>query len=647
MKNQNSVFNEKQLKQLIAVLNKDLEVNYQKFEEGFNRYYPKVKELSGDLVKVDRKIALKNYSLEVILFCLLCSIFNRYLEINFNVKLNYKYIANRYDTNGFYAWFETEMENLELIDNFIIQEGELGSELISSIYEKSLNAEEKKRLGQFYTPNNIVNLMIDETNLRKVDFNNTKSIIDPACGAGIFLVHIIKMMKKRNQGLNLAKSIYNSLHGNDINPFAIFLTKLNMSCELLNTLKSPEEVIEFLDKYADFKNIVLVNTITEGNDKKYDYIIGNPPYFKLPDRKFKNHEVYTEVMFGQPNIYGLFIYWALKHSKENGYISLIVPQSFKSGLYFLNLRKELSKYRIKSLINFKSRTKIFKNVLQAVIIMTIKNQKKGKAKVKVSNVEENNLQDMEFLRVEQNRIVQNQDYNFFFFIPQDNISLSILEKVYDKSFNLKSENSNMIFGNGLFVWNQNKSILTNNSNEGTAPVIYGNFINAYTFNSGVSSNVEKKQCSVITSKNQNQLIHGKKLLVQRTSNYAYSQRIKSCIISEEFLEKFPFYFLENHINFLHYKDDRNKYIEEDILLFYQAILNSKLMNYIFGLKNGNTQVSASELNLLPISDIYMEEIVQKMSLYQLEKQEKYLSDLDEIIFKSYGLNDEEINVLDK
>ncbi|EEL47981.1 Eco57I restriction endonuclease [Bacillus cereus Rock3-44] len=495
MKNQNLVFNEKQLKQLIAVLNNDLEVNYQEFEDSFNQYYSKVKELSGDLVKVDKEIALKNYSLEVVLFCLLCSIFKRYLEVIFNIKLDYKYIANRYDTNGFYAWFEMKNRNVELIDNYIIQEGELGSELISSIYEKSLNAEEKKRLGQFYTPNNIVNLMIDETNLRKIDFNNTKSIIDPACGAGIFLVNIIKMMKKRNQGLSLAKIIYNSLHGNDINPFAIFLTKLNMSCELLNTMKVPEEVMEFLDKYADFKNIVLVNTITEDNDEKYDYIIGNPPYFKLSDKKFKNHEMYTEIMYGQPNIYGLFIYWSLKHSKENGYISLIVPQSFKSGLYFLNLRNELSKYRIKSLINFKSRTKIFKNVLQAVIIMTIKNQKKGKAKVKVSNVEENNLKNIEFLRVDQNRIVQNSDYNFFFFIPKDNISLSILEKVYDNSFNLKSKNSNIMFGNGLFVWNQNKSILTNDFNGGTAPVIYGNFINSYDFNynSIVSSNVEKKR----------------------------------------------------------------------------------------------------------------------------------------------------------
>ncbi|WP_001032041.1 hypothetical protein [Bacillus cereus] len=113
------------------------------------------------------------------------------------------------------------------------------------------------------------------------------------------------------------------------------------------------------------------------------------------------------------------------------------------------------------------------------------------------------------------------------------------------------------------------------------------------------------------------------------------------------MNKFPVYFLENHINFLHYKDDRNGHIEEEVLLFYQAVLNSKLMNYIFGLKSGNTQVSVSELNLLPISDIYMEEIVQKMSLYQLYKQEKYLSELDEIIFKSYGLTDEEINVLDK
>ncbi|MDN4100455.1 HsdM family class I SAM-dependent methyltransferase [Bacillus cereus] len=640
--------NEKKFKKIITAAQSKLQDD-KLFADNFNKYYLTIQELTGNLIEVDKEALFKNYSLETSLFFLICSIFKEYLESVFNIKMQYKDIANKYDTHNFYSWFELESQDTPFLNSCNIEKGDLNSNLISTIYEKSLTLNEKRRLGQFYTPENIVELMVKEIGLHNHNFNNETKfrIMDPACGAGIFFVGIIKRMKRYKKGLPLADLVYNSLYGNDINPFAVFITKLGLTCEILNTMSETQEVNIFLNNYTDFKNIRIVNTITDNDTKSYDFIIGNPPYFKLKEKKFKNHELYHEVMYGQPNIYTLFIYWSLKHSNKNAYVSLIVPQSFKSGQYFLKLRAELSKYRIKSLINFESRTKIFKDVLQAVIIMTIKNQQKGNAKIKIGNIEEINLKNIAFFRADQNQIVQNNNYNFMFCIPKNITSLSILEKIYNNSFNLKSENSNIIFGNGLFVWNQHKKNLINNFRGNAAPIVYSNFVDNYNFNNNSLdiSNKDKKAYTLITERNQSQLLSGKKLLVQRTSNYAKNKRIKACIIHDEFLEKFPTYFLENHINFLHLKDDRNISLDEETLLLYQAILNSKLMNYVFNLKNGNTQVSVSELNLLPMPSVYIKEIINEMSHYQIYKGEESLSRIDDIICKSYNLNDAEMGLL--
>ena len=64
-----------------------------------------------------------------------------------------------------------------------------------------------KILGQVLTPKHIANLMIDLAELKKDD-----SIIDPACGTGIFLVNsmnrLISMAKKEETEIIKSKKIY-------------------------------------------------------------------------------------------------------------------------------------------------------------------------------------------------------------------------------------------------------------------------------------------------------------------------------------------------------------------------------------------------------------------------------------------------------
>ena len=238
-------------------------------------------------------------------------------------------------------------------------------------------------------------------------------------------------------------------------------------------------------------------------------------------------------------------------------------------------------------------------------------------------------------------------YDFFFFIPDKKEMYNVIHKIYEGSTNQKTLNNNLIFGNGLYVWNQHKNDLTNDFCENSAPIVYCSSIdkNEFVYKELPDKNTEKKLYSFTSKEVEKFLLQGKRLLIQRTSTLSNTQRIKACIIEDLFLEKYPKYFLENHVYFLYNKLDKNANINLDDLYFYEAILNSKVLNYIFRYKNGNTQVSATELNLLPIKVNYKTDIIQKQREYKTNMNSKIGKEVEELIFYNYELSNYEIDLI--
>ena len=78
---------------------------------------------------------------------------------------------------------------------------------------------------------------------------------------------------------------------------------------------------------------------------------------------------YDTIIYGQPNIYSLFMHWGLCHLCINGTMSFIVPQSIRSGLYFKNLREEIKELRIKSILHIDS----INNDLSSLLIFCFSN----------------------------------------------------------------------------------------------------------------------------------------------------------------------------------------------------------------------------------------------------------------------------------
>jgi adenine-specific DNA-methyltransferase len=146
-----------------------------------------------------------------------------------------------------------------------------------------MKIQEKKIYGKIYTPNWIVNLILDHLDYKENIYN--KKIIDPACGDGAFLVIIVDRfirdaMNHKIQKKEIKSLLENNIFGIDLDKNAITICK------------------EQLDQIAASYNIYDVewNLYNEDSTDKsfisklfgwFDFVVGNPPYVRIQNLPIK------------------------------------------------------------------------------------------------------------------------------------------------------------------------------------------------------------------------------------------------------------------------------------------------------------------------------------------------------------------------
>lgn len=185
-----------------------------------------------------------------------------------------------------------------------------GADIKGTVYETIVGKTFRGELGQYFTPRELVEFMVNVINPDKTD-----KLLDPACGSGGFLIMCIKFVKDRikRENQNLSDNEISSqiktfsehnIYGLDINPRMTRVAKMNM--------------IMHGDGHAGVFN--LNGLMVEKNmprrveeeltDESLDIIFSNPPFagyesnpkileeFDLgKDKKGKVHSITPEVLF--------------------------------------------------------------------------------------------------------------------------------------------------------------------------------------------------------------------------------------------------------------------------------------------------------------------------------------------------------------
>jgi len=183
----------------------------------------------------------------------------------------------------------------------------------------------KRHYGIFFTPDWVVDFMVNLIDVSKFNKKKDISILEPACGLAQFLIGI-----KRNipEFFKRAK-----VYGVEINQ------------DVVNYLKT----LNIGDNFEIIKDDYL---LWEPN-KYFDLIIGNPPYgipsmsyhypIKVDNATKEKYKRQFETWYGKYNVYGAFIEKSVKLLKQEGQLIFIVPATFMILDEFKKLRSFLSR----------------------------------------------------------------------------------------------------------------------------------------------------------------------------------------------------------------------------------------------------------------------------------------------------------------
>ena len=250
---------------------------------------------------------------------------------------------------------------------------------LSSAYSIWVGDDIRSEKSLYFTPPILAERLIDD--LISLGASLVDDVwLDPACGGGAFLapvaVKMVQAMSQRNMSpLEILERASKNLVGNDIDKTLAYLSEQFLSMALYDQF--------LISKRRPKFKISVGNGLlaTACNGEKADVIICNPPYRKMKSVEVKDYaEFFSDVVEGQPNIYGLFISQCLKLGKRDALVGLLTPTSYLSGRYFSKLRRSILKEStVRQLDLVDDRVGVFIGVSQGAVLSLFK-RKTGNAR---------------------------------------------------------------------------------------------------------------------------------------------------------------------------------------------------------------------------------------------------------------------------
>jgi hypothetical protein len=280
-------------------------------------------------------------------------LFKKIHEIFSNVLFESPEIDNAYLTDEVRQLiansFNTDLKTKQL-RLFDFQFDNLPVEFISYIYEVFLTEKQKKN-GIYYTPRKLAQLIVDDVIIK----DEIGPILDPSSGSGMFLIvgyqRLLEIAKKKNlepkdsiEKIRFrTRLLFENIFGIEKELTAQRFTLFSLSLQVFKDI-NPEDIKTFIANELDHNNAInlfseypflenikhanSLNTISpQFADKKFSYIVGNPPFFEI-----KNTED-----FSFENTF-LKTYEVLEEDKKYKSAKDIVGRSQISQCFFLKIK---------------------------------------------------------------------------------------------------------------------------------------------------------------------------------------------------------------------------------------------------------------------------------------------------------------------
>ena len=283
-------------------------------------------------------------------------------------------------------------------------------DILGHVYEDYLPKQERKELGEYYTPLEVVQFMLDSVDYRAGEEIGRKQVLDPACGSGTFLTevterliqHFLRKFNKTSvhqlepdEARTILERVEDNVYGIDINPFAAHITQINLLFRTIDlydkvTEKDPYYTMDGFEIHvADTLSPTLrekqsggtdsdseqsgLNQFVEYNgrarsfiedrntvdhikdEEEFDIVVANPPYVRIQNLSgmkdtYSDHYASAIKNF---DIYVPFIERGVNWLTDDGKLAYICPDRVVMADYAKEIRDQLVDEPITHFIDFK------------------------------------------------------------------------------------------------------------------------------------------------------------------------------------------------------------------------------------------------------------------------------------------------------
>ena len=263
------------------------------------------------------------------------------------IKIDYEtvFIEELVDTIPFISDEAVELwrEMVEDVERYDFTR--FGYEVIGRIFERLIAPDERHKLGQYFTPSQVVDL-INAFCIRDPD----ATVLDPGCGAGTFLVRAYSRLKRLNPEKK-HEELLEQLWGIDISRYPAHMSVINLAGRDLASSENYPKIIhddffKVLPKRSEYEFYRRSYQADGSSTEKvkaavplFDAVVGNPPYTRqeemedlFPGLKERAHNAIFKDwkldISKRSSIHALFFLHGAAFVKEGGYLGLLTHSSW-------------------------------------------------------------------------------------------------------------------------------------------------------------------------------------------------------------------------------------------------------------------------------------------------------------------------------
>lgn len=451
-------------------------------------------------------------------------------------------------------------------------------------YIRSRNNKYLKDNSQFFTPSNIAEIMVGSIMNELSITDGHIRVLEPSAGCGLLLVKLILSLAETKS----IKSFHVTAYEKEDSLFPILLKNMDLLNQYLsmnfNGLSITFNLIE-----GNF--ITLNSDIWSNNDHflKYDVVIANPPYNKI-NQLSDEALVMKDLIYGQPNLYSLFIAMSLKMLDSNGILSVLSPRNYLTGEYSKKIRMYIfDNYSLTSLHSFDKRN-IFRLVNQEVVISTFTNRKNS------TNIKVSHNGNFELITTIDELILDKRDLSVI--TPTSLYELEVFKRF--QSFRFSLSDLGLKASVGPIVQFRNDEYLSKELfSEDYAPLLIVNDIqlnNVIGYFQRQNNPKRKTHNKSISIKARSLLKNSNYILVRKITAKDDKDIIITAILEDTFF-KHKYLGLDNNLLYIHKLRNDNTLARKECYGLY-CYINTTLFEKYYSLINGTHTINVSDFSRL-------------------------------------------------